>query len=365
MDKTQFTRPPLESLACLNPECALFGQSGQQNLIVRKVYGKDQIRYLRCRTCQTEFSERKGTPLWNCKIDEARALSVAEHLSEGCSFKGTARLTKVDRSVVRRLNRALGAHAQGFHDTHARDLRVDSLQADERHGFVRNKRTPAWEAEIIDPASKFVLSHAQGNRDATLIRRLLEDGASRLANRHNLVLFTDGQAAYASLFPEIFGKPYRQYQRSHRGRPPKVRYRIPRSLAHVQIIKKRVGGQLKSLTFRYRHGTKRRAHEALYNLRHAVPNTAIIERRNGTARRMTAPQVRRTLAFSRHPLSKLALSWWSLTVYNWCRTHRMLKEPLRRPTDKKSTSSVHRPWPSGSLIGFSPSPSLSVHRSIR
>jgi IS1 family transposase len=342
----------------------LYGRQGQGNLTVRKRYGKHRIRYLRCRGCQAEFSERKGTALWNSKIDEGQAISIAEHLGEGCSFKGTARLVKVDPSTVRRLNRALGKHAAAFHDTHAQELAVDSLQADERYGFVRNKQTPAWEGEIIDPASKFVLSHEQGPRDSSMIRRLLEEGARRLSNRHDLALFTDGEAAYASLFPEIFGVPYRRYRPNNRGRPPKVRYRIPRSLAHVQIVKKRRGRQLKSVTIKYRHGTRRRAQEALYNLRHALPNTAIIERRNATARCMNATQTRRTLAFSRHPLAKLALGWWTLTVYNWCRTHRMLKEPLRWPTDKKSMCSERRPWPLALPIEFSPSPSSSVLQSI-
>jgi hypothetical protein len=100
MKKENTTRPPLESLACVNPDCDLYGQKGGANLIIRKVYGQDQIRYLRCRCCQEEFSERKNTALWNSKIPEAKAVSVAEHLAEGCSRKGTARLVKVDPSWV-------------------------------------------------------------------------------------------------------------------------------------------------------------------------------------------------------------------------------------------------------------------------
>jgi hypothetical protein len=65
-----------------------------------------------------------------------------------------------------------------------------------------------WEAELIGPVSKFVVSHVQGKRDECLIRSLLQDGANRLVNRHRLVLLTDGEASYASLFPEIFGQPY-------------------------------------------------------------------------------------------------------------------------------------------------------------
>jgi len=230
------TRPPLETLACVNQRCELYGQRGQDNLTVRKTYGKDAIRYLRCQACGDEFSERKNTALWNTKIAEAKAIAVGEHLAEGCSLKGTARLVKVDPSTVRRLNQRVGEHGEAFHHEHAHAVDVEMLEADEWHGYAGHKGQPAWEAELMDPESKFILSHVQGQRDETLIRRLLSDGASRLANRHDLVLMTDGDASYASLFPEIFGQPYRPPRQGSRGRLPHLRFRIPRTLAHVQII---------------------------------------------------------------------------------------------------------------------------------
>ena len=42
-------RPDLATLACVNAECQHFGRPGQGNLTIRKVYGKDGIRLLRCR----------------------------------------------------------------------------------------------------------------------------------------------------------------------------------------------------------------------------------------------------------------------------------------------------------------------------
>jgi hypothetical protein len=95
-----------------------------------------------------------------------------------------------------------------------------------------------WEAELIDPRAKFVVSHVQGQRDEGLLSCLLKDGAKRLANRQRLVLLTDGEASYAHLFPEIFGQPYRPSRNGSRGRFPNLRYRIPRTLAHVQIVKR-------------------------------------------------------------------------------------------------------------------------------
>lgn len=222
-------RPALETLACVNERCALYGQTGQDNLTLRKIYGKDGIRYLHCRCCGEEFSERKHTALWNTKVPEEKAIAVAEHLAEGCSLKATARLAKVQPSVVQRLKAKVGEHAEAFHAEQVHDVEVVALEADERHGYAHDKSQPQWEAEVIDPVSKFVLSHVQGWRDEALIRRLLEDAAQRLAHRHRLVLFTDGEASYARLFPEIFGQAYRTSRQGCRGRFPAVRYRIPRT----------------------------------------------------------------------------------------------------------------------------------------
>ena len=337
-------RPALETLACVNERCTLYGQTGQDNLTVRKTYGKDGIRYLRCRCCGAEFSERKNTALWNTKVAEEKAVAVAEHLAEGCSLKATTRLAKVHPSVVTRLNRKVGSHAQAFHDERVQDLEVMALEADERHGYAQDKSQPQWEAEVIDPVSKFVVSHVQGRRDETLIRRLLEDAAQRLSNRHRLVLFTDGEASYASLFPEIFGQAYRPSRQGSCGRFPDVRYRIPRTLAHVQIVKHREGQRVVEVDISYTHGSRRCVQRVLEQLGYTTPNTSTIERRNGTARRMNAHQVRRSLAFSRRDDTKIALGWWGLTVYNWVRPHRSLRLRLAQPQEKKRSNRVPRRW---------------------
>jgi IS1 family transposase len=313
-------------------------------LTVRKVYGADRIRYLRCRRCGSEFSERKHTALWNTKVPEAQAIAVSEHLAEGCSLKGTARLVKVDASTVRRLNRRLGEHGQSYHDVQVQEIAVEALQADERHGFAGDKRQPVWEAEVMEPASKFVLSHAQGRRDEQLIRTLLTDATQRLSNRHDLVLFTDGESSYATLFPELFGQAYRPSRSSHRGRLPKLRFRIPRSLAHVQLVKHRAGSRVTHVEIRYAHGSQKRVAQSMARLGYGTPNTSAIERRNGTARTMSAHQVRKSLSFSRRIDTKQAWGWWGVTVYNWCRPHRSLRQPLTQPLGKKSTSNGRRPW---------------------
>jgi IS1 family transposase len=309
---------------------------------VRKVDGQDRIRYLRGRTCGAEFSERKRTALWNTKIREAKAVAVGEHLAEGCALKGTARLVRVNASTVRRLNQRLGEQGQAFHEEQVQAVAVDAVQADERHGYAAHTGEPAWEAELIDPASKFVLAHVQGQRHEQLIRRLLCDGARRLRNRHALVLFTDGEPSDATLFPALFAQPYQPSRQGERGRHPKLCFRIPRTLAHVQLIQHRAGCRVTDSEIRYVQGSRKPLAQALKKLGYAKLNTSAIERRNGTARRMSAHQVRKTLAFSRRPETQVALGWWGLTVYNWCRSHRSLRRRLAEPVGKKVPVAIPR-----------------------
>jgi transposase-like protein len=130
-------RPDLDTLACVNPACQRFRLTGQGNLIVRKVYGQDDIRLLRCRTCGEKFSERRGTALFNTKIPEAHAEAVIDHLGEGCGVRATARLSKVSKDTVARLLRMAGRHAERVHDQRVRDVTPRALAFDEQWRFVK------------------------------------------------------------------------------------------------------------------------------------------------------------------------------------------------------------------------------------
>ena len=50
--------------------------------------------------------------MWNSKIGEGKAITIAEQLAEGTSVKGTARLTRVSREAIRRLASQLGRQAE-------------------------------------------------------------------------------------------------------------------------------------------------------------------------------------------------------------------------------------------------------------
>ncbi len=321
-------RPQIETLACPYPDCQLYAQKGAENLFVRKVYGKDRIRYLRCRTCSGEFSERKNTALFNSKIEESKAISVAEHLAEGVSTKATSRLVGVSTEAIRRLRRNLGDHSRELHGERVRDIEATSVQMDERYGYAGSKNKPYWEATAIDPESRLLISFVVGERDALLIEELMKSTKRRLKDPSDLVVMSDGQRNYESLFPSVFGEPYRPARKGVRGRFPKVRHRVPRSLAHLQVLKRRQGGRVVEVISRTAHGSWKRVERELEKLGYSKPNLSAIERQNGTSRRMNAYLVRRSLAFGRKEESREALGWFSTVVYNFCRTQRGLRAPL-------------------------------------
>lgn len=136
-------RPDINTLAWVNEECQLFNQPAAGNLTVRKVYGQDRIRLLRCDSCKEEFSERRGTALFNTKIPEAKAQSVIEHLEEGCGIRPTSRLVKVGKDTVARLLKVAGRHAKKFHDHKVQGLSPAALEFDEQWSFVKKSRGAA------------------------------------------------------------------------------------------------------------------------------------------------------------------------------------------------------------------------------
>ena len=174
-----------------------------------------------------------------------------------------------------------------------------------------------------------------GQRNNELIRELLEDSAKRLRNPQDLVLFTDGEHGYATYFPEIFGLEVQQKYSGRPGRPTATQYRIPRSLAHVQIIKNRKGNKLESVDIRYTYGTKARVQRELDKLNYNVPNTSAVERQNGTARQHTSFMKRKGLAFAKKTSTRDYIAEVVRLNYNWVAKHRSLKLLLDKPIGRK------------------------------
>jgi transposase-like protein len=130
----------VSDLCCVNSQCPDYGKRGAGNLVCRKLFGSGRWRFVRCRTCRREFSERQGTALFGGHLPTAKALCVLEHIADGCGVRQTARLTGVTPNTVMRWTRKAGAHAAATHEELARHLVAKEVQLDEKWSFVGKKR---------------------------------------------------------------------------------------------------------------------------------------------------------------------------------------------------------------------------------
>lgn len=131
---------PVLDVACVNEKCSQYGVLGAGNVVLRRVYGTDSIRFVRCVTCEHEFSERNGTALFELRLPKAKMLEVVQHLAEGVGVRKTSRLTGVGRQTVGRVLRTVGKHAKEVHDRFVRGIKVEEVQFDEMWAFVKKKQ---------------------------------------------------------------------------------------------------------------------------------------------------------------------------------------------------------------------------------
>ncbi len=107
----------LGPLCCQNSDCPDVGERGHGNLTVSSRYGAGKARrMLRCSTCKTRFSERKGTPLFGARLTPTTATAVLAHVAEGVGTRKTARLTGGHPDTVARYIQLAGGRAAGLHD---------------------------------------------------------------------------------------------------------------------------------------------------------------------------------------------------------------------------------------------------------
>lgn len=150
-------------VACDNRKCPQYGVKGAGNITLRRRYGAEGIRFLRCLSCKQQFSERRNTPLYKFRLPKEKVIDVVKHLAEGVGNRKTARLTGVGRETVNRIVAAVGKHAKEIHDQLVQDLDVSEVQMDEMWAFVGKKRQASERRrEAVRRAWECVGSHRRG-----------------------------------------------------------------------------------------------------------------------------------------------------------------------------------------------------------
>jgi transposase-like protein len=89
------------SLYCPFEDCSDHEEIGKGNIVFVRKYGKGDTQNLfKCRTCGRTFSERRGTPLFNCKLEEEKVYQIVKCLAEGKGVRATARIVDVNKDTV-------------------------------------------------------------------------------------------------------------------------------------------------------------------------------------------------------------------------------------------------------------------------
>jgi hypothetical protein len=109
--------PGIEHFFCHNSDCPDHGKRGHGNVYFRGWSGRDKrIRMVYCRTCKKSYSQRKGTALERSQLPTDKAVSVLDHLREGCGVRATSRLTGVSRDTIARYLARAGDQSKNLHD---------------------------------------------------------------------------------------------------------------------------------------------------------------------------------------------------------------------------------------------------------
>ncbi len=91
-----------DNFACPNLTCTEYGKRNHGNISLYTRYGRKQVRLLICSTCGKTFSELKGTPFWDSRLDWETIEKIYRSLLDGQGIRATARIHGLSKNTVKR-----------------------------------------------------------------------------------------------------------------------------------------------------------------------------------------------------------------------------------------------------------------------
>jgi len=150
------------------------------------------------------------------KLPDAKRIQILAMLVEGSSMRSISRVVGVSINTVAKMLEDAGEACETFHDETVRNVVSKRIQCDEIWAFCYAKQKNVgtakaapegagdiWTWTAIDADTKLMVSWLVGGRDAGYASVLMDDLASRLANRVQLT--TDGHKAYLEAVEGAFG----------------------------------------------------------------------------------------------------------------------------------------------------------------
>jgi transposase-like protein len=92
----------MDRFTCPNRSCQDYSKVGTGNIALYTRYGRKQVRLLICNTCGKTFSELKGPPFWDSRLDWDTIEKIYRTLLDGQGIRATARLHKLSKNTVKR-----------------------------------------------------------------------------------------------------------------------------------------------------------------------------------------------------------------------------------------------------------------------
>lgn len=282
-----------------------------------KKFGKDRngLQRFRCLSCRKTFLEPHKRPLDDMRLPIEKAVSVIQHLVEGCSIRTTERITGVEKRTILTLLALVGCRSEQFMSQRIHKLQVKDVSCDEIWGYVGMKaRTKArkklndkqlgdaWCFIGMERHTKLILAWHLGQRNREDTFAFTEKLAH--ATEGNFQVTTDAFPAYKDAMIHSLGAKhidFAQVIKIYRSNPENETRYSP----SVCI------GCKKTATFGNPDLSK--------------ATTSHIERQNLSIRMGMRRMTRLTNAFSKKWSNLKHAYALQFAYYNFCRVHQTLK----------------------------------------
>jgi transposase-like protein len=308
---------------CPNSECKSRGEIGQGNIVI---HSRKRLRY-QCKTCGRTFNYRTGTAIEGLHKPTELFTTVTSLLAYGCPIQAIVYTYQLDERTVADWQDRAGKHCEKVHQAKIEqgELDLKHVQADEIR--VKGKGSIFWMGlAMMVPTRLWLAGDVSKTRDSKLTDRLMQQVRKCCKGLSNLLVCTDGFAAYPKSIIKAFREKVKE--KPGPGAPKKV---IWPNLHIGTVIKCAEKMHLKEVKRRMAHGTEEKAQELLKLSNGGnVINTSFIERLNGTFRERLASLTRKSRHASEKEQSYHTGMYLVGTVYNFCIPHHELSKSIAK-----------------------------------
>lgn len=303
-----------------------------------KKFGKDRKghqRY-RCLSCNATFIEPYERPLGEMRLPWEKALSVIQHLVEGCSIRSTERITGVEKRTILDLLELVGERCEKLMEERIQGLSVKDVQCDEIWGYIQMKEKTktkkkiesdtigdAWCFTAMERHTKLILAWHLGRRTAKDTEAFTEKLA--YATKGNFQVSTDGFKGYEDAIIYSLGAQFVDF---------------------AQLIKIYAASPESEKRYSPSECIGAKKVSVFGNPDMDKVCTSHVERSNLTVRMAMRRMTRLTNGFSKKWLNLKYAYALQFAYYNFCRVHKTL-----RVTPAMESGLTDHVWSLGELIG--------------